>query len=44
VAARCVIGANDTPIVDGPTTEEVLRLLQDSLDGLLLARVGPHVV
>ena len=38
VAARCVLEGGDTPIVDGPSTEEVLRLLQDAIEGLLLAR------
>ncbi len=39
VAARCVLDAGDTPIVDGPSMEEVLRLLQDAIEGLLMARV-----
>jgi hypothetical protein len=40
VAARCVLDTGDTPIVDGPSTEEVLRLLQDAIEGLLMARLA----
>ena len=38
VAGRFVLGAQDTPIVDGPTPEAVLELLRDVIDGLLFAR------
>jgi hypothetical protein len=38
VAARCMFAAGDTPIIDGPTAEEVLRLVQDAIDGLLMVR------
>ncbi len=38
VAGRCMLGAQDTPIVDGPDPETVLEILRDVLDGLLLAR------
>jgi len=38
VAGRFVLGAEDTPIVDGPTPEAVLAVLRDAIDGLLLAR------
>lgn len=38
VAGRFVLGAHDTPIVDGPTPEAVLALLRDVIDDLLLAR------
>ena len=38
VAGRFVLGAQDTPIVDGPNPEAVLALLRDVIDGLLLAR------
>ena len=38
VAGRFVLGAEDTPIVDGPTPEAVLAVLRDVIDGLLLAR------
>lgn len=38
VAGRFVLGAEDTPIVDGPSPEAVLELLRDVIDGLLLAR------
>ena len=43
VAGRVVLGAEDTPIVDGPTPEAVLELFRDIIDGLLLARklAGP---
>lgn len=38
VAGRFVLGAEDTPIVDGPTPEAVLEVLRDILEGMLLAR------
>ena len=38
VAGRFLLGAQDTPIVDGPTPEAVLALLRDVIEGLLLAR------
>jgi hypothetical protein len=38
VAGRFMLGAQDTPIVDGPDPEAVLEILRDVLDGLLLAR------
>jgi hypothetical protein len=38
VAGRFVLGAQDTPIVDGPSPEAVLEILRDVIDGLLLAR------
>jgi hypothetical protein len=38
VAGRFMLGAKDTPIVDGPDPEAVLELFRDLLDGLLLAR------
>jgi hypothetical protein len=38
VAGRAVLGAQDTPIVDGPDPEAVLDVLRDVIDGLLLAR------
>jgi len=38
VAGRALLGAKDTPILDGPTPEAVLELLRDVIDGLLLAR------
>jgi hypothetical protein len=41
VAGRCLLGAGDTPIVDGPDTESVLSVLQRTIEGLLLARNGP---
>ena len=39
VAGRFVLGAEDTPIVDGPTPEAVLEVLKDVIEGLLLARM-----
>ncbi len=38
VAGRAVLGAKDTPILDGPDQEAVLALLRDVIDSLLLAR------
>lgn len=38
MAGRALLGAQDTPILDGPDPETVLALLRDVLDGLLLAR------
>ena len=38
VAGRAVLGAQDTPILDGPDADAVLDLLRDVMDGLLLAR------
>ncbi len=40
VAGRFMLGAQDTPILDGPDPEAVLELMRDLLDGLLLARKG----
>ena len=37
VAARCHLGS-DFPIIDGPSAEEVLKAVEDALEGLLLAR------
>lgn len=37
VAARCHLG-NDFPIIDGPSADEVLKAVEDALEGLLLAR------
>jgi hypothetical protein len=39
VSARCVLGAGDTPIVDGPTADAVIQILQESLEALLLTRM-----
>jgi len=39
IAARCVLDNGDSPIIDGPSTEAVLEMLQDAIDGLLIARV-----
>ena len=38
VAGRAVLGAEDTPIVDGPDPDTVLDVFRDVMDGLLLAR------
>ena len=38
VSARCCFGVGDTPIFDGPTTEAVLRLVEDTLEVLVLTR------
>ena len=38
VAGRFELGAQDTPIVDGPDPEAVLELLRDVVDSMLLAR------
>lgn len=40
VAARCVLGSGDTPIIDAPTAEEALAAVEDALEGLLMAREG----
>ena len=37
VAARCHLGA-DFPIIDGPSADEVLKAVEDALEGLLMAR------
>ena len=38
VAARCVLGSKDTPIIDAPTADEALAAVEDALEGLLMAR------
>jgi bifunctional N-acetylglucosamine-1-phosphate-uridyltransferase/glucosamine-1-phosphate-acetyltransferase GlmU-like protein len=38
VAARCLIGSGDMPIIDGPTLDEVMAAVEDALEGLLFAR------
>jgi hypothetical protein len=38
VAGRAVLGAEDTPILDGPDLDAVLAVLRDVMDGVLLAR------
>ena len=38
VAGRFMLGAQDTPIVDGPDPDAVLEVLRDVVDSLLLAR------
>jgi len=44
VAARCLIRPGDTPILDGPSAEEVLALVAGVIDDLLLARGARQVV
>ena len=39
-AARCRIGAGDAPIIDGPSEDEVMAAVEESLEGLLLARAA----
>jgi hypothetical protein len=38
VAARCVLGSGDTPIIDAPSVEEALAAVEDAMEGVLLAR------
>ncbi|HEX9288396.1 MAG TPA: hypothetical protein VF904_02635 [Anaeromyxobacteraceae bacterium] len=38
VAARCVLGSTDTPIIDAPSAEEALAAVEDAMEGLLMAR------
>ena len=43
VAARCVFGARDMPIIDAATAEEAMETLRDSLEALLFARASAGV-
>ena len=38
VAGQALLGAHDTPIVDGPDADAVLATLRDVIEELLLAR------
>lgn len=38
VAARCLIGETEMPIIDGPTTEEVMAAVEAAIEDLLFAR------
>jgi hypothetical protein len=38
VAARCVLGSTDTPIIDAPSAEEALAAVEDAMEGVLMAR------
>ena len=38
VAARCLLGGGEMPIIDGPSTEEVMAALEDAIEGLVFAR------
>lgn len=40
VAARCVLGEQDCPIIDARSPEEALALVEDALEGLLMARAA----
>lgn len=40
VAARCVLGERDNPIIDARSADEALALVADVLEGLLLARAA----
>ncbi len=40
VAGRFMLDAKDTPILDGPSPEAIIAVLQDVIDGLLLARAA----
>ncbi len=40
VAARCVLGDEDMPIIDGKSAEEALATVEDALEGVLLARAA----
>jgi hypothetical protein len=40
VAARCVLGERDNPIIDARSPEEALAVVADALEGLLLARAA----
>lgn len=40
VAARCLFGSADMPIIDGPTPERAMAAVEDLMEGLLLAREG----
>lgn len=38
VAARCLIGETEMPIIDGPNTEAVMAAVEEAIEGLLFAR------
>ncbi len=40
VAARCLLADGDQPIIDARSAEEALALVEDALEGLLLARAA----
>ena len=40
VAARCVLGEADMPIIDGRSAEEALATVEDAIEGVLLARAA----
>jgi hypothetical protein len=41
VAARCHLSKTDIPIIDGPSTEDVMAAVEDVMEGLLFARDRP---
>jgi hypothetical protein len=41
VAARCLLGGSEMPIIDAPSPEAALAAVEDALEGLLLARASP---
>ncbi len=38
VAARCLLGETEMPIIDGPSTEEVMAAVEAAIEDLLFAR------
>ena len=40
VAGRLLLAADDAPILDGPTLQSVLALIERHLEGVLLARAS----
>ena len=38
VAGRFLLGAENTPILDGPTPEAVMQIMREVLESLVLAR------
>jgi len=40
VAARCVLGEADRPIIDARSADEAIAMVSDVLEGLLLARAA----
>jgi hypothetical protein len=38
VAGECLLGDEERPIIDGPSVQVVLAVIQDALEVLLLAR------
>jgi hypothetical protein len=38
VAARCLIGETEMPIIDGPSTDAVMAAVEEAIEDLLFAR------